>query len=403
MSSGEQNLIGQILSVTTGQSGRAFVMARRYAMGETLDEVARDYGVTRERVRQIINQQTPWNATEIRLERRRSADATERANNAAVLEWSKSAPGASVSEASETLGLPEEEIRRYLGRRLARHERTLRKRADRRSNEDLLKDLKRFNEETGGTTSAAYAKWARETGVPGPQTVAIRFGSWNDAATLAGFKEAEQIDRDRRHTEEDLWAALVEGVHSGVFTAREFEDWLASAPGAPSLALIRHRLPGRFQDIRDEALKIVSGRSSRDPAWITEVTTRRDWQKLLEEEDPLNHMREARRALGKEITMLRYIEWSRATKRPGPGTLIRRSGMTWSSLVSSVGGTVVNKAKRISDEELLAWLRAYIDSNPDGPYSGYVEWRLTSGAPSPNVISERFGGWDRARSLAIQT
>ncbi len=296
---------------------RASQMARRYALGETLQEIGNDYGVTRERTRQIINTETPWSTTSIGAARRRALEMQAAAERRAVLEWSEANVGAPIEQAVEQLKLDEELVRKHLGRHRIRHELVEKKAPERRSLDDLLSDLRRFHAETGEMSAAAYRRWAKEAGVPGHQTIAIRFGSWNDAVARAGIKDAPPIERERRYSDEDLWAAVLDGIRAGQFTAKEFEEWLVTVEGAPSLATIRNRLPERWNELRDEALRILGGRSDRDDGWIETVSSPRDWPSFLDVEDPMVHMRAARLALGKNITMVRYAEWAQATKRPG--------------------------------------------------------------------------------------
>ena len=395
----EDGLIDRLV-LGAADLSRGYQMARRYALGETLQEIGDDYGVTRERVRQIINTETSWSTTSIGAARRRALEVQAAADRRAVLEWSEANLGASIEQAVERLKLDEEVVRKYLGRHRIRHEPVAKKAPDGRSHDDLLADLRRFHSETGETSAAAYGRWAKENGVPGHQTIAIRFGSWNDAAARAGIKDAPPIERERRYSDEDLWAAVLDGVRAGQFSAREFEDWLVAVEGAPSFATIRNRLAQRWSELRDEALRILRGRSAQDEAWITAVSSPRDWLSFLDVEDPLVHMRAARLALGKNITMVRYAEWAQATKRPGVMTICRRSGMRWGDLVEAVGGVTVQKQLRIPDDELLAWLRVFLEMEPEGSYPAYEDWREAYGAPTASTIAVRFGGWDKARAAA---
>ncbi|MBO1031163.1 hypothetical protein IPV09_07415 [Tessaracoccus sp. SD287] len=379
---------------------RAYQMARRYALGETLQEIGDDYGVTRERIRQIINTETPWSTTSIGAARRRTLAVQAEAERRAVLEWSEANVGAPIEQAVAQLKLNEEVVRKYLGRHRIRHELVEKKAPEGRSLDALLADLRRFYAETGGTSAAAYGRWAKNAGVPGQQTIAIRFGSWNDAAARAGIKDAPPIERERRYSDEDLWAAVLDGIRAGQFTAKEFEDWLVTVEGAPSLATIRNRLPQKWNELRDEALRILGNRSERDEVWINAVSLPRDWPSFLDAEDPIVHMRAARLALGKNITMVRYTEWAQATKRPGVMTICRRSGMRWGDLVDAVGGVTVQKQLRIPDDELLAWLRVFLELEPEGSYRMYEDWREAYGAPTAGTITLRFGGWDKARAAA---
>ena len=379
---------------------RPLDMARRYALGQTLGEIGEAYGITRERVRQIIGHDSPWKPDELRRARNRWEAAKEEADRGAVLAWSDDNPGIPLEVASKDLVIDEEEIRRYLGRRVKRHQTRMQQPQPLRSDEDILEDVRRFFVETSSTTAAAYAEWARQEGVPGPQTAAHRFGSWNRATALAGIKSEAPIERARKHTDTDLWAAVYEATQAELDTARAFEDWLSETPGAPSFALIRSRLECTWGEMHGEALRLIAGQSDRDPEWIADVTKPRDWTKFLEEDDPLEHMRAARLALGRNMTMVRYAEWAKASGRPGVATILRRTGERWGDLVKSVGGRTVRKELRIPDEELLAWLRVFLESNPTGSFTAYEKWRERLGAPGTGTILRRFTSWDRALSLA---
>lgn len=396
-------LIEKIMEQSKDSSHRPLVMARAYAFGRTLDEIGQAYGVTRERARQIINQMTPWSTSEIGEARKRQSDNQEAWHRDRVAEWSRRNLGASLSDGAEDLGYNEDEFRRLLGSRRRFHER----RSDvgvssaRRSDDEILDDLRKFHAETGESTSAAFGRWAREAGVPGPQTAMHRFGSWNQATTRAGIKDAAPVDRERRYHDDDLWAAVIEGIEAGHDSANRMEHWLASQEGMPSMALIRARLRLSWREIRTVAFEIVARRSERDPEWVERVTSPRDWPTFLDGQDPMVHMRAARLALGQNITTVKFREWARATGRPGPLAMQRRTGKTWMELVAAVGG-VPNPPRRsfYTDAELLAWLRVYPESDPEGPYPGYEEWRQDLEGPSAQTISRTFGGWESARERA---
>lgn len=381
---------------------RELQMVRLYALGSSLEEIGQRFHVTRERVRQIINNYTPWTTSDILQMRKKLENARRLADVQRALEWSNENPGATVAEGATTLKLSEDDLRTALGRRRLRfHEQESRKiRNTARSEEDLLNDLRAFYGDTGKTTSSAYRLWAKSHGVPGPQTIMNRFGSWNGATLRAGIKTEAPIERDRRHSDEDLWAAVVEGVQKGLTTVDEFESWLASISGAPSIGLVRNRLELSWNQLRQEALLVISGKSERDRTWVDRVTKPRDWSTFHVKQDPIELMREARLALGKNITMERYREWAQANKKLSANTLMRMSGMPWADLVELVGGIPNRKEKRIPDEELLAWLRAFLESDPSRLLARYDAWRVASAAPTSSTIASRFGGWEAAVYLA---
>lgn len=61
----------------------------------------------------------------------------------------------------------------------------------------------------------------------------------------------------------------------------------------------------------------------------------------------------------------------------------------------------VQKQLRIPDDEILAWLRAFLEAEPEGSYGAYEQWREAFGAPGASTIATRFGGWDKAREAAL--
>ena len=94
----EDDLIDHLV-LDTADLSRAYQMAKRYALGETLQEIGNAYGVTRERIRQIINTKTPWSTTSINAARRRALAMQEATERRRVLEWSEANVGAPIEHA----------------------------------------------------------------------------------------------------------------------------------------------------------------------------------------------------------------------------------------------------------------------------------------------------------------
>ena len=105
---GEPGYLDTVLAGTGCKDLRASRSARLYAFGATLQEIGDLFGVTRERIRQILSRDTPWSSTDL------SAAARD---------------------------LAEQEI---------------------------IEDLRAFHAETGRTICQAFTTWAREHDVPVP-------------------------------------------------------------------------------------------------------------------------------------------------------------------------------------------------------------------------------------------
>lgn len=385
---------------------RARICARAYAMGSTLQELGDRFDVTRERIRQVLVRSTPWSSTEIAARLRLLRDRRGHEHRTAVREWSAAHPGSPVAEAMAQLGMSEEQVLANLGRRRTAHiaapARDMTE--HRRSDTQILEDLRRFAALSPKITAAAFTEWAREEGIPGHQTVTNRFGGWNAALTAAGIEQRESVVRRRRHTSEDLWAAVISAVSAsdGGPTFRKYEEWAARRSEAPSGALVRTRLNLGWNEILSTALEVIAGTSDADPAWITEVLAPRDWDAPPQEEDPVQHVRDALAAAGSDrLTSSAYAQWARREERPACPTLLRKTGLTWPQLVTAAGG-VGNAPRRrgISDEEVLAQLQAFIRENPKASSSVYPAWATSHHAPSLATVLARMGTWREALESA---
>ena len=394
-------LLREVLEQTRGRTDRPSLCARAYAAGFTLDRIAAAYGVSRERIRQIINGQSGWRVSDLRAARTQQTERERAALEAAVHDWSMGNQGAPIDEAAEALGVDANVVRTVLGRSARRHDAPAPRRSggpSRRSDGAVLEDLRRFHAETGKTSSSAFDDWSRAAGVPGRQTAMARSGSWNKALAAAGIRSAPPVRRRRLHETNDLWAALVEAVGSGAATAREYDDWARASDGAPSLALLRQRLDSSWSTMYARALEVASGRSNEDQEWLADVLTPRDWNSLGDDREPADHLRDAHRALGAHLTAATYGVWAAENERPAAATLQRRTGMTWNQLVGAVGAPA--KRIRVSKADKLAALRAYLATGGRPTQPQYEVWRKRNGQPSGNAVAAGFGGWTAALEKA---
>ena len=401
---GEPGYLDTVLAGTGCKDLRASRSARLYAFGATLQEIGDLFGVTRERIRQILSRDTPWSSTDLSAAAKALAAARRTEHTAAAEEWSRTHPASPLDAARAALGLSEEQVRRLLGRRRSRHEpafETPRETA-RRTEEEIVADLRAFHTETGKTTCQAFTAWAREHDVPGHQTAAIRFGTWNEALKAAGIGE-EKGARRSAFRDEDLWAAVLCAVQAedGGTAFRAVSDWLAQRPAAPSGVLVRQRLCGHeggsWTETVTTALAVLNAPEDFDPAWIAEVTAPRDWDTPPEEPAPLEHVRAAIDALGSRITTARYGAWARAEGRPTLATLQRRSGKVWTELLAEAGGDPnPSKLRNLGRTQVGEHVTRFLAEHPSGGVADYGPWARANKAPSRSTVIDRFGTWSAA-------
>ena len=264
---------------------RPLRMAHAYAQGASLRQIGGEYSMSHERVRQIIERQTPFSTRLLRdtkqaIEDQKRVDLAQR-----VSAWSAKNPAAPISDLLAEFNIDRKTAKNILRRRYYLH--APNERATGRTrvpNEVLVKAVADFHRETGKATRPAYTAWAKEHGIPDAQTVVKRLGSWNDALLAAGVTPVyPKIERERRHSLADLWAALVEAfsVEGGPSLVPEVRQWLRDRPGAPSLELILARTNMTFVEARAESLRLVhEGKGSQDP-WVQEVLRPRDWSEFV--------------------------------------------------------------------------------------------------------------------------
>ncbi|MFC0674942.1 homing endonuclease associated repeat-containing protein [Brachybacterium hainanense] len=392
------------LSGTVLEDERARTCVRCYAMGATLQELGDRFGVTRERIRQIITKHTPWSTTDIGRTLRGMREAREREHREAVQAWSLAHPGDTPESGARRLGMTEDQVRELLGSRRTNHlaPRARPVSAVRRSDEQILEDLRTFHRETGQRTASAFAAWAKQRGVPGNQTAAIRFGTWNEALHAAGLTTERGRPRSALG-EDDLWAAVIAAVAApdGGTSSAKADAWLHRHDGAPSLTLIRQRLPYRWAEIAATALAVLRGEpidlgEGFDDAWRGRVTAPRTWSEASPEVEPAQHLRDAMAELGENLTMARYRSWASARRRPTAQTLLRRTGLSWGELVREAGGITGGTKPAWTDAHCRDAVQDFRAARPGGGSEAYAQWARENGRPSLATVIKRLGSWSGA-------
>jgi hypothetical protein len=218
-----------------------------YANGGTLEAVGQEYGLTRERVRQIFRDA---GLPTIPLAERRRRATQQRAGEIV----DKFRELHDQREVAKVLGLPKVVVDEVLRKRLPASE--LRKRskyAKKYSNDELISMLRQASEALGGVlTKDDFECYARGRTLsdgrawPTGQTHMLRFGAWRKALEAAGlranpssaiagqmlFNEAQCIDA-LRHLARELGRAP---------TVAEYDTYARETNGAlPCVATIRNR------------------------------------------------------------------------------------------------------------------------------------------------------------------
>lgn len=385
-----------------------------YSLGKTLEEVAAPYEISRERARQIINS-TPWDVNDIKISLRTIA-IFERARFEKYLsdkayKWSQQNLGKDIETGAEGLGISPEELRKALGKRSVLHTPQDGSHAQQRwTDEDLLQFLRNYHAETGDTTAEGFEKWSVAQGGPTKQTPRIRFGRWANALEKAGISGTRRVERIRTHSSDDLWAAVVEFFsfsHTN-YSFAAFNEWLESDPDKPSGATIRQRLELPWNEIKEKALKIVSGDADGiSPRWIENVKTQRNWKQIREAAqvhnnfDPVELIKEAMAEAGEYITVEKYNRWAKTNNQPYGPRLMKSTSDSWTELVRKAGGRTGTRGRKVSPEEGLEALVNYIKSE-SGPvtYEKYNAWARNNSYPLAQFITNSFGSWEAGKAKA---
>jgi hypothetical protein len=252
-------------------------MAMLREQGHGLDEIARRFDVSRERVRQILRTHGGPDSRDVAEARRRRAERQleERAGEL-LARWRA---GEEMTSAAKALGLSVGACRTAIERygteadRVARKTSLARTRAvtPRYSERDIIAAVSSVAEHLGRVPRVKeYAVLARELGLPCLTTVANRMGGWTNAVRAAGLTPVSipPRARPRRWTAEACWAAMHRVVDElgQIPTVGRYDRHTADRPDLPSSETVRLRL-GRWSAITTQlaAERQLTPRAPRPP------------------------------------------------------------------------------------------------------------------------------------------
>lgn len=263
-------------ALVPGSLQRVRQMQALRQQGCSLDEIALRFGVSRERVRQILRAHGGPDPQDIADARRRRAEAQaeERVDELLAL-WRA---GEQPRSAADKLGLQAAACRSTIERFATDVDRAARKasmagarRIQTYSDRDIILALTSVGTRVGRVPSAKeYAAHARVLHYPSLPTVLNRMGGWTHALNAAGMKPLATPSRGRRRrwTEESCWAVLRSVVDElgEIPTVLAYERHAAGRPELPSAATLRNRL-GRWSSIAAQlAAQRELAHATRTPA-----------------------------------------------------------------------------------------------------------------------------------------
>jgi len=269
-------------TLAPGSLQRVREMTALREQGWSLGEIALRYGVSRERVRQILRANDGPETRDVAEARRRRAEQQAEAQIDKLLAlWragqeprsAASAVGLQAAACHSTIARFATEVdraarRSSLAKARGRSARTY-------SDRDILVALTSVATRLGHTPSPKeYAAHARELALPSLPTVLNRMGGWTSALRAGGMRPraAKRPPRARRWTEDACRAALRRVVDElgEIPTVLSYERHAAGRDDLPSSATLRNRL-GRWSAITtqlaaERALASHGQRAGRAPA-----------------------------------------------------------------------------------------------------------------------------------------
>jgi transposase len=226
--------------------------------GHSLDEIALRFGVSRERVRQILRAHgAPDPELVADARRRRAAQLAEERIDELLVLWRA---GAEPGGAASALGLQAAACRSTIARFATDVDKAARRAslsgtrgAQTYSERDIVVALRAVAAGLGRVPIAKeYALLARGLELPSLPTVLNRMGGWTRAVRAAGMTPlgSPTTARPRRWTESACWSALRRVVDElgEIPTVLSYERHAAGRPDLPSSATLRNRL-GRWSAI----------------------------------------------------------------------------------------------------------------------------------------------------------
>lgn len=233
------------------------------AQGLSLDQIGREFGITREAVRQVISRLNGPKAEAARGQSKRSIAAKVAAQKRAVRAYIEENPGCSLEDLSRDTGLEISAVTSLIPDDLRPFIVIERRISDSRQTQlDALSAIRRAATYDWPLSSVRFDELIRQGEISGPSSVRIMqiFGTWSNACAEAGVESLAPA-RDNyqsKWTDQDLFGFvreyLVSAGASGTFG--DFDRWATRKADAPSGQTLRNRL-GTWNEVKRMTLEAM--------------------------------------------------------------------------------------------------------------------------------------------------
>jgi hypothetical protein len=234
--------------------------------GKSLGEIGEKFGITRERVRQILLKAGSPNFQEVKALRESiRADKLEDVKNSAIQRASQH-PNKTLDEIADELQVSPIKLKRIMtSQEVNLFARPLRTGNQKWSDQEVIDVLKEAATLEFPLTVKAYSKLLEDGFVKGPSAARIsqRFRSWQEGCDLAGVEAGTRtrpLDLSR-WTDDDLYAAVINYLQLPQSTgaATDYDSWSSGQDDVPSMQTLRNRL-GAWNQIRNTVIEMMANR-----------------------------------------------------------------------------------------------------------------------------------------------
>lgn len=397
---------------------RNLAIVRLRLAGLGLDQIGREWGVTRERVRQILLKNGGPTSDEVSAARHAADIDRHERDEKTVVEYLSAHPGAGLIKISEDLGWPESRVSTAIPQRL-RHllRSTKMEQTFSWTDEEVSGILQAAAEihnlaDDAPLTGSMYDQVKEDLDGPSRPTITKMFGSWNEALTAAGLVvSGKGRPKTSRYTEQQVWDYVIAYLLDPSVlnpTYAGYDEWhRIHEPAAPSAPYLRLRL-GPWSYVRSEAFRraAAGGLLTTGPSEAADATESQPEFGEYEywaADETLNRVRASGGNPGNPGDYTRYkMEGAPPVER------LRSTFGSWGLAMGALGwdpSEYSAQRVRIDDSVVLDHLREYarevLDSTGRPPTA--TEWetdRAKSGTVGPWSYVRRYGSWRQALASA---
>ena len=234
--------------------------------GKTYQEIGLQFGLTRERVRQIIARHDGKAPLEVRREQRRNEQDMVEKNATGVARWLREHPGATTVEIGLALGLSNSDVEKFLGHRV-RHlvlvpedRQGVRFNPVRWTRAEILDAIRLAATFESPLSYVRYDEIRTEHSINGPSAIRILqiFDTWSAACREAGVQHGRRIRSryTRRWSADEMIDHLAAFLlHSPTGSLDAYNEW-SRVNDAPGGQTVRNQFGG-WREARTRALLLL--------------------------------------------------------------------------------------------------------------------------------------------------